>query len=43
VPRKRWASAGSDLEIMTAWLAADREPDRLHHGGIAGIATQSLF
>ena len=43
VSRKRRASARFNFEIMTAWLAADREPNRLHHGGIADIATQDLF
>ena len=43
VSRKRRASAWSDFEIMTAWLASDRQPDRLHHGGIPRVGTQDAL
>ena len=33
----------SDFEIMTARLASDRQPDRLHHGGIPRVGTQDAL
>jgi hypothetical protein len=43
VSRKRRASARSDFEIMTARLASDGEPDRLHHGGIPRVGAQDAL
>ena len=43
VSRKRRASARSDFEIMSARLASDREPNRVHYGGIARVGTQDAL
>jgi hypothetical protein len=43
VSRKRRASAWSNFEVMTAWLASDRDPDRVHHGAVPVAATQGAL